>query len=68
MSDDVDLLDVNGQQVNILLDTAGNEFAYTDTDNTYLHMFIEYFVRDTDYGPSTVFSDLAYLGYIDLAY
>lgn len=66
MSDtDTDLLDVNEEQENILLDAAENEFAYAD--NTYLHMFIEYFVRDTDYGPSTVFSDLAYLGYIDLS-
>jgi len=59
MSDD-DRLDVNGRQENIL--------SAADVDNAYLHIFIEYFVMDTDYGPPTVFSDLAYLGYIDLAY
>ncbi len=62
------LVIINGSAKNYLYKSTDSydSLLNAEEDKNYLHLYIEYFVFDTNYSPNNEFSSLKHLGYIKL--
>ncbi len=57
---------VNGEEMNGIYDVDGDSLFLSVNDNErYLHLYIEFFIRNASYSPSSNYSDLEHIGFID---